>query len=101
MRRHDYLQLRAEQCDLILGVHHWDTCPLPEMKRIEAVLTRRLASDEALLTKSWTVNGRVQSEYQVQVNYSRRLLLYLRALQYLREQGIAPDWPRGSVPAPR
>lgn len=99
MERSEYLQLRAEQQDLALGIKRWDTCPLPELKSIQAVLTSRLAGEEALLAASHAAGARLETEHQMHVDRSRRLLTYLRALCYLRERGIAPDWPRGSAPA--
>jgi hypothetical protein len=99
MLRGKYLQLRAEQQDLALGVTRWDTRSLAELKGTQTALANRLARDEALLTASHIAQGRIEAERQSQVECSRRLLLYLRALCYLREHGIAPDWPRGSAPA--
>lgn len=90
MQRGEYLRLRAEQQDLALGVERWDTRSLPELKSIRATRASQLLREEALLAGSHTT--------QAHVDRSRRLLTYLRALCYLRELGIAADWPRGSVP---
>lgn len=97
MQRGEYLQLRAEQQDLALGVERWDTRSLAELKGTQAVLRSRLAAEEALLTASHAAHGRIEAEHQSQVDRSSRLLMYLRALCYLREHGIAPGWPLGSA----
>lgn len=97
MQRGAYLHLRAEEQDVALGVQRWDTCPLPELESIETALAGRLAAEEARLTASYGAHARIETEQQVHVDRSRRLLLYLRALRYLREHGISPDWPRGSA----
>ncbi len=99
MQRGEYLQLRADQQDLALGVERWDRCTLVELKGTQALLRNQLASEAALLTASHGAPGRIEVERQSQVDRSYRLLTYLRALCYLREHGIAPDWPRGSVPS--
>lgn len=99
MQRGEYLQLRAEQQDLALGIKRWDTCPLHELNGAEAVLRNRLAGEEARLQANLAAHGYIAAEHQVFVERSRRLLLYLRALCYLRQHGIAPTWPRGSAPA--
>ncbi len=98
MQRGEYLQLRADQQDLALGVERWDRCSLVELKGTQTLLSSRLANEVALLSASHGAPGRLEVERQSQVNRSYRLLTYLRALCYLREHGIAPDWPRGSVP---
>jgi hypothetical protein len=97
MQRRDYLQMRAEEQDLAFGIQRWDTCPLAELEGIQAALTSRLAAEERRLTTMYGANARIETEQQLHLDRSRRLLTYLRALRYLREHGISPDWPRGSA----
>jgi hypothetical protein len=107
MRRHDYLQLRAEQIDAYPNVSSWDTAPLPRLQAVEETLFHRLASDMGQLAACPAVRMSDRTEISISGRNTSRQLLYLRALRYLREHGIAPDWPlhsrasRQSGPRPR
>jgi hypothetical protein len=97
MRRGEYLRLRAQEIDTAPGVERWDTRTLPELRAIEALLISRLDREEVLLTTGQVRKTHGELEYKAHLAVGRRQLAYLRALRYLREHGIAPDWPRGSV----
>jgi len=101
MRRSEYLRLRAEQFDRSIGVERWDTCPLPYLQEMQATFERMLERENERLAESRLARTRIDMEHRPRVEESRRLLAYLRALRYLREHGIEPDWPRGSVAPPQ
>jgi hypothetical protein len=58
----------------------------------------KCAREESLLAASRSAQARIATEHQANVGRSRRLLTYLHVVYYLRDHGIAPSWPRGSVP---
>jgi hypothetical protein len=93
MRRHDYLRLRTEQIDAYPNVSSWDTAPLPRLQALEDRLLRRLAVETNELVATAVVRRSDKTEVWVSSRNTRRQLLYLRALRYLREHGIAPEWP--------
>jgi hypothetical protein len=91
------LRLREEHLTLSLGLHAWDTVPLPELRAREARVLAELTRDQAWHRGVRGQRSGVQAELALFAHNSHRLVLYLRALCYLREHGIAPDWPQGSV----
>jgi hypothetical protein len=97
MRRGEYLRLRAQEIDTAPGVERWDTRTLSELREIEALLITRLGREELLMAAGQPRKTHGELEYRALLALGRRQLAYLRALRYLREHGIAPDWPRGSV----
>lgn len=52
-----------------------------------------LASETSKLAASVALRRSDQAAVWVSSSNTRRLLLYVRALRYLREHGIAPAWP--------
>ena len=97
MRRGDYLRLREDQLSLSHGMRSWDTAPLAELKVCEASLVARLSRDQERHGILSARRPGLQAELETLVRNSNSLLTYLRALCYLRQHGIAPDWPQGSV----
>ena len=78
MRRHDYLRLRTEQSDVYPSISAWDTAPFSRLQAVGERLVHLLASE-------------VNDLLGVSSRNTQRL--YLRALRYLREHGMAPEWP--------
>jgi hypothetical protein len=97
MRRSDYLRLREDQLSLAGGIRSWDTVPLAELKAREATLLMQLSRDQERHGARSAGRSGLHAELELLLRNSTRLLIYLRALCYLREHGIAPDWPQGSV----
>jgi len=97
MRRSEYLRLRERQQDVSVGIERWDTAPASSLGALEAILTRRLAAERTALLAGAASHPRPRAELETSVKQSHDLLTYLRALRYLRRNGISPAWPRGSA----
>jgi hypothetical protein len=97
MRRSDYLRLREDQLSLSYGMRSWDNAPLAELKARQAAIVTQLSRDQERHGARSAGRSGLHAELELLLRNSTRLLTYLRALCYLREHGIAPDWPQGSV----
>lgn len=97
MQRSEYLKLREDQESVSAAVPSWDTLSLPELDCLETHLATRLSRDQERLAAASAAPSRGQAEAATFVRNGTSLIMYLRALRYLREHNIAPSWPRGSV----
>ena len=83
---------------LAMAFRSWDTRALLELEDVQRRLTEQIARQEVLLETSHAMQAHAEREHRAHLGLSRQQLMYLRAVRYLREHGIAPSWPRGSAP---